>query len=169
MLKRSLQRINWKGTQPLPCWNKGKKRRTSVQSDSQKYDRMPAWCRENSEGLWILAGAGGLCLRAIKILCVCCSSPSGSSPFEVDCQDSASFLSLRRPVAARRMRALENDGVRPTERKENIKRPLTLASSACLLQGSSTAEEPPLGSPSGPPFNTTQRPPTQTSTLQHMP
>lgn len=155
MLKRSRQRINWEGTRPLPCWNKGRKCRTSVQSESQKYDCMPAWCRENSEGLWILAGACGLCLRAIKILCVCCSSLSGSSPFEVGCQDSASFFSLRWPVVARRMRTLENDGVRSAERKENIKRSLTLADSACLLQGSSTAEEPPLGSPSGPPFNTT--------------
>lgn len=49
-------------------------------------------------------------------------------------------------------------------RKENIKRPLTLASSAYMLQGSSTAVEPPLGSPSGPPPSTHPHKPQQCKT-----
>ncbi|CAM4404718.1 unnamed protein product [Leuciscus chuanchicus] len=69
------------------------------------------------------------------------------------------------PVVARWIRALQNNALSPTKHEENIKRPLTLASSACLLLGSSTAEEPPLGSPSGPIIHATQHPHTQTYLL----
>lgn len=86
--------------------------------------------------------------------CVCNSSSrlSGALPFDVGCQvsgsDSLSFL--RWLVVARGMRAPHIDAHSSTKHEENIKRPLTLASSACPLQGSTTTQEPPLGSPSGP-------------------
>ncbi|KAL1278633.1 hypothetical protein QQF64_025306 [Cirrhinus molitorella] len=98
--------------------------------------------------------------------CVCYSnsSLSGALPSEVGCQvsGSASLSFLRWPVVARWIRAQQNDALGPTKHEENINRPLTLASSACPLQGSSTAEEPPPGSPSGPAIHATQHPHAQT-------
>lgn len=99
-----------------------------------------------------------------ELLKFCVCSLSGALPFEVGCQvsGSASLSFLRWPVVARWIRAQQNDGLGPTKHEGNINRPLTPASSACLPQGSSTAEEPPLGSPSGPTIHATQHPHTQT-------
>lgn len=125
---------------------------------------MPAWCSESSEGS-MLYGSRLVPVAFVSELLKCCvCSLSGALPFVVGCQvsGSASLSFLWWLVVARWIRAQQNDSLVPIKHEENINRPLNLASSACLPQGSSTAEEPPLGSPSGPTIHATQHPHTQT-------
>lgn len=167
MLMHRCQRIKRKGTWP---YSVGIRERMAEQVFSPSPKSMTACQHGGVKALRaMLYGSWPLPVAFVSELlkfCVCYSysSLSGALPFEVGCQvsGSASLSFLRWPVVARWIRAQQNDGLGPTKHEENINRPLTPASSACPLQGSSTAEEPPLGSPSGPAIHTTQHPHAQT-------
>ncbi len=99
-----------------------------------------------------------------ELLKFCVCSLSGALPFVVGCQVSGSAFFVVSKVASggKVDKGTANDSLVPIKHEENINRPLNPASSACPPQGSSTAEEPRLGSPSGPTIHATQHPHTQT-------